>query len=268
MKTHYTLLSGETVEFSAPSGELAQFLDRVLSAAVDPAVTEAELSALVHGPENPLLDKTAVPGRCVPTAEVYRDPVFHVMLDCIERKRLPPGSEVAAPQARFTMTVPDAAKQLCISESAVRQAIYAGRLRARKDGGTYYLDPESVSGYRVSKRGPRRQDRLAKGPPGGALDARIGSGPDASFKVKHSRDDFELVEKRGPEWTGTIPAGWRRIGILGTSKDRSAYWEIEPADGESVLHFEGFYLRGGFRIVDTVSVSSRAVAAFRAFKPR
>ena len=83
----------------------------------------------------------------------------------------------------------------------MRQAIYAARLRASKEGGTYYLDPQSVAGYRVSKRGPRRQDQMAKGPPGAALDARIGSGPDASFRVKHSRDDFELTEV----WLTTVP---------------------------------------------------------------
>ncbi|WP_438032153.1 helix-turn-helix domain-containing protein [Sorangium sp. So ce204] len=268
MKTQYTLLSGETVEFPTPAGELGAFLSRVLAAARDPSVSDAELLDLVLGPENPLLDRTAVAGRSVATADVYRDPAFHVMLDCVARKRLPPDSAVVTPRTRFTMTVPDAAHQLGISESAVRQAIYAGRLRASKEGGTYYLDPQSVAGYRVSKRGPRRQDQMAKGPPGATLDARIGSGPDASFRVKHSRDDFELSEKRGPEWTGMIPAGWRRIAVLGTSKDRSRYWEIEPAEGESVLHFEGFYLRGGFRIVETVSTSPRAVAAFKDFQPR
>ncbi|KYF92760.1 hypothetical protein BE20_10915 [Sorangium cellulosum] len=268
MKTQYTLLSGETVEFATPVGELGTFLCRVLAAARDPAVSEADLADLVLGPENPLLDKTAVAGRSVATADVYRDPAFHVMLDCLARKRLPPESAVATPRTRYTMTVPEAAQQLGISESAVRQAIYAGRLRANKEGGTYYLDPHSVASYRVSKRGPRRQDQDAKGPPGGPLDARIGSGPDASFRVKHSRDDFELTEKRGPEWTGMIPSGWRRIAVLGTSRDLSRYWEIEPAEGESVLHFEGFYLRGGFRIVETVSSTQRAVAAFKAFQPR
>ncbi|MGK4003136.1 helix-turn-helix domain-containing protein [Sorangium sp. So ce1036] len=267
MKTEYTLLSGETVEFATPVGELGDFLRRVLAAAKEPSVTEADLNDLVFGPENPLLNRTVMAGRSVATAEVYRDPIFHVMLDCIARKRRPT-EPAASSRARYTMTVPDAAQQLGISESAVRQAIYAGRLRASKEGGTYYLDPRSVGGYRVSKRGPRRQDQAAKGPPGGVLDARIGSGPDASFRVKHSRDEFELTERHGAEWTGTIPPGWRRIAILGTTKERSRYWEIEPAEGESVLHFEGFYLRGGFRIVETVSTSQRAEAAFKAFQPR
>lgn len=268
MKTQYTLLSGETVEFTAPTGTLGAFVKRVLAAAKDPAVTERELTDLVHGPDNPMLDPGVVPGRMVATAEVYRDPLFHVLLDCVARKRLPPGTGVVPARARYTMTVPDAAKQLGISESAIRQAIYASRLRARKDGGTYYLDPASVAGYRVSRRGPRRREGGHKGAPGGILEARIGSAPDASFRVKHTREEFELEEKHGAEWVGTIPGGWHRIGVLGTSKDRSRFWEIEPADGESVLHFEGFYLRGGFRIVETVSSTPKARAAFRGFEPK
>jgi excisionase family DNA binding protein len=268
MKTQYTLLSGETVDFTAPSGELGAFLRRVLAAARDPAVGEQELTELVFGPANPLLDKSVVPGKTVPTSEVYRDPVFHVMLDCIARKRMPPDAVVVSARERYTMTVPEAASQLGVSESAVRQAIYAGRLRARKEGGTYYLDPSSVGGYRVSRRGPRRRDKAQKPLPGGVLEARIGAGSDASFRVKHSREEFEIEEKHGAQWTGAIPGGWNRIAVLGTAKDRARYWEIEPAEGESVLHFEGFYLRGGFRIVETVSSNARAREAFRSFQPK
>lgn len=271
MKTQYPLLSGETIEFVMPTGELGGFLRRVIAAAKDPGVTEAELTELVHGAGNPLLDRSTVGARPVATVDVYRNPLFHVMLDCIARKRAPAvavGGAVPASDPRYTLTVPEAAKRLGVSESAVRQAIYGKRLRARKDGGTYYLDPQSVAGYRVSRRGPRRQDERAKGSPGRVLEGRIGSGPDASFKVKHSRVEFEIVEKRGAEWTGTIPSGWRRIAVLGTAKNRSRYWEIEPAEGETVLDFEGFYLRGSFRVVETIAVTAKARAAFRTFEPR
>jgi len=268
MKTQYTLLSGETVEFTAPTGEMGAFLRRVLAAAKDPAVSEHELNEVVFGPDNPLLDHTVVPGKTVATSEVYRDPLFHVMLDCIARKRMPPDTGMNAARTRYTMTVPESAKQLGISESAVRQAIYANRLRARKEGGTYYLDPSSVGSYRVSRRGPRRRDASQKNAPGGILEARFGQGPDASFRVKHSREEFEFEEKHGAEWVGTIPGGWHRIGILGTTRDRARFWEIEPAEGESVLHFEGFYVRGGFRVVETVSQSPRAREAYRQFQPR
>ncbi|MCC6552224.1 MAG: helix-turn-helix domain-containing protein [Polyangiaceae bacterium] len=268
MKTHYTLLSGKTIDLPALPADLAAFLLRVVAASKDPAVSERELGDLVLGPENPLLDAGVVPGRTVVTAGVYRDPVFHVMLDCLARKRLGPGAGVLPARARYTMTVPDAAAQLGISESAVRQAICSSRLRARKDGGTYYLDPQSVAAYRVSRRGPRRRDAGQRSAPGGALRARIGSRPDASFRVKHPGEALEVEEGRGSEWTFTIPAGWHRAAVLATSKDRSRYWEIEPAEGESTLSFEGFYLRGGFHVIEVVSASPKARSAFRAFEPR
>ena len=90
MKTQYTLLSGETVEFIAPAGELGAFMRRVIAATKDPEVTDTELTELIHGPENPLLDATVVPGKVVATSETYRDPMFHVMLDCIARKLCTP----------------------------------------------------------------------------------------------------------------------------------------------------------------------------------
>src|SRR5262249_30577790 len=117
-KLLYTLLSGETVEVGAP-GEVGTFLRRVLAAAAAPSVSAVELDELVHSPENPLLDKTVVPGRAVATAEVYQDPIFHVMLDCIARKRMSTSGPVAPPPVRYTMTVPEAAKQLQLSESGV-----------------------------------------------------------------------------------------------------------------------------------------------------
>ncbi|MCC6554038.1 MAG: helix-turn-helix domain-containing protein [Polyangiaceae bacterium] len=267
MKTQYTLLSGETLDFPTPPERLATFLHRVIDATKDADITEEAMADLVHGPENPLFDLDLVPGAAVATAKVYRNPIFHVMLDCIARKRL--GSETGAfpARARFAMTVPDAAIQLGITESAVRQAIYTNRLRARKDGGTYYIDSRSVAGYRVSHRGPPRRPR-AQAEPGGVLQARIGSGPDASFRVKHSSEELAVEEQGASEWISTIPAGWHRIAVLGTGKEICRYWEIEPSEGESVLQFEGFYLRGGFRIIEAISSSPKARSAFRLFEPR
>ncbi|KYF76558.1 hypothetical protein BE17_10810 [Sorangium cellulosum] len=56
------------------------------------------------------------------------------------------------------ITVPEAARRLGVGDSAIRQAIKVGRLRAQKDGGTWYVDPDAVAAYRVSNRGPRPKD--------------------------------------------------------------------------------------------------------------
>lgn len=56
------------------------------------------------------------------------------------------------------LSVASAARRLGISDSATRQAITAGRLRARKDGGTWYVDAASVESFVVSNRGPKPRE--------------------------------------------------------------------------------------------------------------
>jgi excisionase family DNA binding protein len=56
-------------------------------------------------------------------------------------------------------TVAEAAKRLGISDSAVRQAIYVGRLKGKRDGGTWYIDQASLFVFRVSNRGPQGKRR-------------------------------------------------------------------------------------------------------------
>jgi hypothetical protein len=98
-------------------------------------------------------------------------------------------------------------------------------------------------------------------PSGSILEALTGSRPHASFRVKH-------VQKDGQGADHTIPAGWQRIGVLGTSRDRVRFWIIEPAAGEGGLYFEEFFIRGGFRTVECIDVGPKALAAFRSFVPR
>jgi hypothetical protein len=62
-------------------------------------------------------------------------------------------------RARYTMTVPEAARELDITESAVRQAIAAGKLQSIKNGGQHLLDPSWVKLYRVSKRASAASSR-------------------------------------------------------------------------------------------------------------
>jgi excisionase family DNA binding protein len=57
----------------------------------------------------------------------------------------------------WSMTVANAARTLGISEGAVRQAIAAGKIRARKFGGTYLVSDDSVEFYKRNsrRRGPK-----------------------------------------------------------------------------------------------------------------
>lgn len=75
-------------------------------------------------------------------AELHRAPPEHD-----ERRLAPPPG----------LTVAEAAERLGMSESAVRQAYYAGRLRGQKVGGVLEIDAAAVGGYRRGRQGPRRR---------------------------------------------------------------------------------------------------------------
>lgn len=152
----YTTLAGEILEYPTPTGERAAFLSRVFSAAFNPEVTEGQLIELIYGREDPFLDQTIFPARGAVTKVTIKDPVYHVMLDLLDHKRVQCGSlDLERAHAQFTMGVPEVAEALGITPGAVRQAISAKRLSAIKKGGTYYVDPRSVDSFKVGNRGPK-----------------------------------------------------------------------------------------------------------------
>lgn len=62
-------------------------------------------------------------------------------------------------EAMVEITIAQTARRLGISDAAVRSAIKGGRIRARQEQGSWYVDAASVASYRVSNRGPRGKDR-------------------------------------------------------------------------------------------------------------
>lgn len=156
-KETYTTLAGEVLEYPHPKAETARFLARVHDATNNPAVSESSLLTLIYSKENPILDQTIFPARGAVTAAVFRNPVYHVMLDLLDHKRVQTGTlNLEREHDRYTMTVPEAAAELGITESSVRVAIKSKRLAAIKPAGSYRLDPTSVAEYEVSSRGPKR----------------------------------------------------------------------------------------------------------------
>jgi excisionase family DNA binding protein len=149
----YTTTVGEMVEYDATPEEAA-FLARVRSAVEDPRVTVGELTDLVYGLDNPVLERGIFPARGAVTKAVFARPIYHVMLDLLDVKRLQHGQlDMAAAARRYSMTIAEAAEQLGVHTSAVRQAVQAHKIAARKQGGSWLLDPASVEAYRVT-RGP------------------------------------------------------------------------------------------------------------------
>ena len=250
----YTLLSGEEVEFPTPTGQLAEFLKSVHEAMLRPNVTAAWLQEYIYGVENPLLDKTILPGRAVVTKAVYENPVWHVLGDLIGRKRVAEGSlNIAAATKRYTMTVPEAASRLGIHESAVRQAIAARRLTSWKHGARHYLAPEEVANYRPSPAGP---------PP--MLRVRVGSSPGARFSIKQVGGNMLLDSPGSPD--AAVVGSWKRVAVLAGTKDKVRCWILEPGDVQDEIAFEGFFVRGRFRIVEKINNEVRARETFKAFK--
>ena len=153
----YTTLTGHALQYPTPTGAEADFLVRVVKAAADPGVSIGELIELIYGNENPILDQTIFPGLRAVTSETFKNPLYHVMLDLLDQKRVQLGAlNLDVARDRFTMTVGDAAKALGITPSAVRQAIHSERLASVKQGGTFHLAEDSADAYQVSNQGPKR----------------------------------------------------------------------------------------------------------------
>src|SRR4051794_22462957 len=77
----YTLLSGQTVELDDPPPAVAAFLARAQAALADPNVSVGQLTNLIYGTENPLLDTTTVPGQAIVNRAAFESPLYHVLTD-------------------------------------------------------------------------------------------------------------------------------------------------------------------------------------------
>ncbi len=153
----YKLMSGETVEYPPPAPDVVAHLARLHAAAADPGVDVNRMIELVYGDENPILDRTLVPGRPMVTRAIFDNPVYRIMADLIGVKQVQLGFlDPALAEAAYAISVSEAAKQLGITESSVRAAIASRKLAARMRNWQWYTRPEAVAGYKVSNRGRKK----------------------------------------------------------------------------------------------------------------
>jgi excisionase family DNA binding protein len=259
----HTTVAGEVIEYERPCDELARFLSRIVAATNDPGVSEQELVDLVYGPGNPLLDQTIFEGRGAVTKEVFADPLYHVMLDLLDQKRVRARAlDPARALAEFTMTVTEVAMRLEMSDSAVRQAIKAKHLAAIKRGKSYLVDRRSVATYRnhVVRRGPRPQP---------ALRVRMGTHRGASFRVK--APSLEVIETKtldGGELMQAIVSRFERAAIAFSREATSRMFVLEPSEKSSRFDFDDFGITGKYRIVEKINNPERASLAFRSFEAK
>lgn len=254
----HQLLSGETITVELRTADEAQFFARLQFEADNETTTEAALVDVMYGPDNPILTHGVLEGRGLVTREVFARPLYHAMLDLLDRKRLQVGGmDADAVEGRASLTVREAAERLGISDNAVRQALAARRLSGTKIGGQWRLDASAVESYKPSRRGLSSP-----------VEVVLGNTEGMSFRVKHpgQLEDKRKVGKR--MFRGQIAAGWKRFGIIITAGDLCHFFEFEPGPRQVSTTYGGpFSLRGRYEVVRDVKGQLAATDAFAAFEP-
>lgn len=153
----YETITGHRIEYT-PKPKVAAFLRRLEAMVADESATESDCIALAYSTENPILDHSMFPGRGAVTRDVLADPAYRVMTDLLFRKRIAERQiDVATTEARYTMTVAEAAEELGVHVSAIRQAIASQRLASWHREGRHYLDPRAVRAMRLTAAAGKRR---------------------------------------------------------------------------------------------------------------
>ncbi len=153
----YQIISGQTIDMAMVPASQIEFLESLQTMSVHPGTKYSAIVALAYGPQNPILDSNVIPGRGAVTVEVITKPAYRVMTDILfRREMIDRGVTVEALADCHTMTPAEAAGQLGVSVSAIRQAIEAGRLGAWLKAGRVYIDRAlwRRSNFRPADPGP------------------------------------------------------------------------------------------------------------------
>lgn len=237
MRTH-ECVNGRSIEFTPTAAE-SKFIERVENAVGSKRVTADELRALVYGPENPLLAERH--GYTFVTPEAFESPVFRVLLDLLDRKRVATGAlDLERAAALYTMTVGQAADRLGLATSAVRTAVLAGRLPAWMRDGEIRLDPKTVDAYEVRASG--RRPRLL---------VTCGSDDGASLRVRVDGGELDVTGKRGGIVDGQVTK-WSAVDVItGAKRDGATtyrYWRITPGGNPNRIELGPFKVSGRFTV--------------------
>lgn len=273
------IAAGAPVELVWPGDDtpLRAFLAKAIRWTYEPDVTVGELYNLIYGAQNPILVDGVV------TRDATEDPAWGLLMEAIDRKRAAVGHlDVEAARARFTLPVSEAALQLGITPSAVRQLIERARLVARKEGSSYLLDPSSVAAYRGVRRGPSPAAPLLERQPAAAPSpapvVRSPASPErVSVRIGHDAKSGAHVRIKGARiadpkadngfgsriLTGELAPGWTRLYVLAYRKKSARFFVFEPAPGETgECRFDGLFLVGPLREVERDNTSTRARQRF------
>ncbi len=266
-RTH-TTVTGHHIEYTA-TPRVSAFLARLEKLVADPNVTEQNMIGLAYSHENPLLDCSIHPTRGMVTKAVLDDPAYAVMSDLLFRKRIAQDNvSIEKVAARFSMTIPEAAAELGIHESAVRQAIAAKRLASWIKESRHYVDPRSLKTLEVGTRGPTKKARAAseEAAPESPLEICMGSETGASLNVK-APNPIEIVSQSGRTHQGSV-SRWRRVVVRTTEAGGSKRaFVIVPGAEENEIKHGTFHVRGRFDIVEKSNNPKKADELWKTTSP-
>lgn len=266
----HTTLTGHTIEYDDPSPALAKFLRKVERRAKEGA-SESDLIELVYSSENPLLAPAVFKDRGAVTKATLDEPAYYVLLDLIDRARvtrtgLDADVAVAELAKEYTVSVAEAAAQVGVHESAIRQAIAARRLSSWLKDGRHYLHPRAVDSFAATLRRPVAEDAPAPARvPAEPLEVFMGSRSGTSFRVKFG-GKWVPYATRGAPGHGWVHH-WHRIGVAAGTGDKMRFVVIEPSSDSANYSFEEYFVTGKFKIVAKENNARRAAEAWKAFKP-
>ncbi|HWA29144.1 MAG TPA: hypothetical protein VG734_26070 [Lacunisphaera sp.] len=248
----YETLTGHRIEYDADP-KIDKFIKRLVTLVEDRGASEGDVIALLYGRENPILDQSVFSNRGAVTRAVLENPVYRVMTDLLERKRLTP-KQIEKTAARYTLTVKDAAERAGTHESAIRQAIAAGRLPSWKRAGVHYLDPVTVDALHPGTRGPVAP-----------LEYRAGYDERSKAFLRIKAPTGELpVDKSNPEEDDAITR-WKRVAVLTAGGGKARLFVLEPAAEKNEIKFHDYSVRGRFKVVQKVNDAARARVAWKDF---
>lgn len=277
MKKLYITTSEHRIHYEPTPKVLAFFLK--LGAMVDnDKISEQEMIGLAFSSENPILDHTLFVGRGAVTKEVLEDPAYAVLTDILFRKKVSLGLvDVAKLAAMHSMTVAEAAAELGVHESAIRQAISARRIGSWLKDGRHYLDPRVVKTLEIG-RGPRagspkpdievahadgsREIIQVKSHP---LEIVMGHAKDASMRVKAQDQLIELGRIAGNVKHYRLMS-WKRVVVMTTGEGGSKRAFVLERDArENELVFGPFSVRGRFVVKEKANSPKTADMFWKAY---
>lgn len=253
-KIHETV-SGHRIEYEDDDPKVARFLKRVQALVDDKKATEDDVIALAYGRENPFLEHHAVfPDRGAVTKAVSENPVYHVLLDLLFRKRVQiDGTDIDRLAAKFSLTLEEAAARRRVTVDGLRKAIKDRRLPSWIKEGKPYLDPRSLETFELGTRG--RHSQAAK-----PLEYFVGhDAAEGGFARIWTDWDGELADPP----RGTTNPRWQKAVLLtGGRGGKLRLFRLKPAAEGNELKFGVFFVRGEFEIVEKVNAPKAAREAW------